>query len=359
MRFLYRRIYLVGLGLAVVGGCAGGNQRIELSGAAILAEPDPELNLSAYDAEELFHLAGEAERTNDPNLATAAYRRLLSDFPTSPLRWASLFNLGLLYEAAERYGDAAPLYEEIATADTPTGDTQKRTWTDAHFRLAVCFGKLNRWWNAVAVFDYLLAESWMDGDDRLESLVGRAIALHEAGDAESAEVAYATALRFFRDAQKEMPLYRTPVLAEAAFRMGDIAAERYHAVALDFPIDLLRERLTTKCEHLLTAQYRYLRALRYGDAHTVAAAGYRIGELYETLYDAVVGLRAPDDLTSEQAEVYHEEVRERVRVLVEKALMAYEKGLFAGQRAPSAAAWTAKLEEASARLRSLYLAEEK
>jgi hypothetical protein len=127
-------------------------------------------------------------------------------------------------------------------------------------------------------------------------------------------------------------------------------------VQLAFPQPVLRERLQEKCELLLSAQSRYLRAMFYGDAHTVAAAGLRIGELYEALYDHIVALEAPADLTAEQKAVYDEEVRARITVLLKKALMAYERSLVIGKRAPTAATWIVRLEAAIARLQNAYLA---
>ncbi|MEM6730483.1 MAG: hypothetical protein AAF658_02950, partial [Myxococcota bacterium] len=144
--------------------------------------------------------------------------------------------------------------------------------------------------------------------------------------------------------------------AEAAFRMGDISRERFASVVLAYPISTLTERLESKCQELLTAQNRYLQAIRYGDNHTVAAAGFRIGSLYEDLYQQMMNLEVPEDLDPEQAEVYLEEVHAKIGVLVEKAIKIYEKSLIAGRRIDTASDWVERTETALARLRAIYLA---
>ncbi len=334
-----------------------GEPTLALDGVVLHTEPDPLTNLEAYGPEELFHIAREMSGNDRVEDAVLVYERLLENFPASGFAEPAWFNLGLVYERLENFHEAANAYYAISSEPLPTGTQRRRTWLDAHYRLAVCFGKLDAWWRAVAVFDDLLALEWISPDDRLEALLGRGIALQGAGDPASAEVALATVLRHAREADRQGPLAERGMVAEAAFRMGEISADRYSAVVLEFPVTLLGERLEEKCHHLLAAQYRFLRAIRHGDAHTVAAAGFRIGQLYESLHDTIHTLEVPTELTTEQTEIYHEEVRRRIQILVVKALKIYEQALTVGRSAATAADWNQKLERAIERLKSIYLAE--
>lgn len=317
--------------------------------------PDPVTDLTVYDAEELFYLAGERERRGNVDGAIAVYERLLDQFEASELGSAARFNLGLLWEAKRDFGRAVGVYQALIQAGRGTTAAQERTWLDAHFRLAVSHGQLEAWWQTVAVFDRVLAFSFLEDSDRLEAMVGRGIAIQEAGELLGAESALYAALHFFRIAEQRGPTGGEGWAAEAAFRLGDIVGERYRAVTLQFPPARLQQALETKCQTLLVAQRHYLQAVRYGDAHTVAAAGYQIGNLYETLYDTIVALEAPGELTADEVETYRSEVHRRVRVLVEKALKTYERALLVGQHAKTADTWRAKLEAAIDRLRSLVL----
>jgi len=331
---------------------------LQMDGVVVRAEPDPLTQLSIYDAEQLFHIAREMTRNERPLDAIRVYEALLTDFGHSRLVQPALYNLGLLYEGTGDFKAAADSYFTVTSEPLPDDQEARRTWLDSHYRLAVCFGKLEAWWRAVAIFDALLKLEGLADEDRLEAYLGRAVSLQEAGEPDAAEVAFATVLRFAREAERRGPLADGGMIAEAAFRLGVIADERYQAVVLEFPVPLLRDRLEEKCGFLLQAQYRYMRAIRRGDAHTVAAAGYRIGHLYESLYDLITTLQPPAELTAEQDEVYREEVRQRVNILVEKALRIYEQALVVGATSATAEEWNARLRKAIERLRDLYLSQD-
>lgn len=364
-----RTLLWFGLGLGLANGCSARRAQpeaslpaseavgpVKLDGVVVRAEPDPLTHLSIYDAAELFHIAREMDRKGRKEDAITVYESLLEDFPDSGLTEPSWFNLGLLYEGLERFGDAADAYYTLASQPLPDGEERRRTWIDAHFRLAVAFGKLDEWWRAVAMFDRVLALDFIDDGDRIEAMLGRGIAIQEAGEPASAEIVFASILRFAREADRRGPFAERGMVAEAAYRMGEISADRYQAVILEFPVSLLKERLEEKCTELLSAQHRFLRAIRHGDAHTVAAAGYRIGHLYESLYETITALETPAELDADQTSVYQVEVRKRVNILVEKALRIYEKVLVVGRSASTAELWNGRLQRAIERLRDLYLA---
>ncbi len=345
---------------------AGQKQVLSLPGAVVHSAVDPLTQLQTYGDDELFHLAREMNRQGHAAKARQVYQRLLDSFPASTYEEPALFNLALLYEGEKDFASAANLYRRIvhrpdAQNATLQGD-ELRTWLDAHFRLGVCYGKQSQWWRTVAVFDRVLALSWLNDDDRLEAMTGRGIAIQEAGEPLAAEVAFAGVVRFYREADRRGQVADKSLVAEAHFRMGDIAQGRYDEIELRFPVELLKTRLEEKCHELLSAQHRYIRALHFGDAHTVAAAGFRIGAMYESLYNAIVKLETPNELSDEQASVYHEEVVKRVGVLLEKALRVYEKAMKIGRTAygPDEAAhgpWLKKLSQGIERLRSLVLAQ--
>lgn len=358
-----RGLLPVAIPFLAIAGClpqpppAAAPRRVQLEGAAIRAAADPLTGLSSYDPQLLFHLAGEARRQGRLEDAAVLYERLLQEFPSSTLVVRSRFHLGLVFEQQEHYERAAAAYSAIVSSALPGAEPERRTWIDAHFRLALCATELGELWRAVAVFDRLLALDGLADFDRLEALVGRGMALRHAGDLDAAEGAFARALRVYEDASSSHPFPDRGLASEAAFQAGEIAAERYAAVRLEFPVEVLRERLERKCELLLAAQRWYLRAVRYGDGKAATAAGYRIGSLYETLYEILVEPELPPELTPEEAEVYREEVRTRLSVLVKKAIVVYERSLLLGRSVAAAGEWLERLDAALARLRRIYLAE--
>ena len=117
----YLGFLMAGLVLAFGAGCAHtgatGQARsaetgpLELDGVVIRSGPDRDTGLEIYDAEQLFHLAGEAERKGDRERAKKLYAKLIEEFGQGRY-WANAhFNSGLLYEQDKRFDLAVPFYE--------------------------------------------------------------------------------------------------------------------------------------------------------------------------------------------------------------------------------------------------------
>lgn len=328
------------------------SQQIALGGSVIQHEPDYALNLAAYDDQDIFHAASEAERAGEPTEARALYERLLREMPTSPLADASRFNLGLSLEHEHQWAAAAEAYRPIVDKPVPAEADDRRTWIDAHFRRAACAAKIGEWGETRRLFEKVLVTRDLRLDDKIEAMLGRGIALEEVGEPFDAELAFSEVLHDTRDTQDGT---LRSFAAEAAFHSADIARKRFAAVRLEFPTEKLGKLLDTKCEELMVAQGRYIRAIRYGDAYTVAAAGNRIGSMYEDLYAELLGLEVPADLSPEQVEVYKDEVKHRVKVLAEKAIRIYERTALIGRRTDTASEWVKKSEAALAKLKAAYL----
>ncbi|MBC7794326.1 MAG: hypothetical protein H7Z43_11520 [Clostridia bacterium] len=364
----HRLLSLVGVTLAVWAfGCARSfseaatqaapPQQIILGGSVIQKQPDDALELTTYDDHDVFHAAAEAERLNEHTRARALYQRLLGEMPTSPLVAASHFNLGLSFEHEQDWPHAAQAYAPIVAQPMPVEADERQTWIDAHFRRAACLAKIGDWFETRRLFETVLKTRELTDEDKTEAMLGRAIALEELGEAFDAELAFSAVLQGSRETQDET---MRGFAAEAAFHSAEIARKRFDSVKLAFSTetpstDALSKLLDAKCEELVVAQGRYVRAIRYGDAYTVAAAGNRIGGMYEDLYAELVGLEVPSDLTPEQVDVYKEEVKNRVKVLAEKAIRIYEHTALIGRRTDSAGEWVKKSEAALAKLRAAYL----
>lgn len=334
-----------------------GVQKISMPGTVIRMTPDPIILEKVYDAPRLFHLAGEAERRKESALAIVLYKKLIQEFDNIDYQQVSLFNLGMLHEDKEKWAQAIGYYEQVIKLYDGMPIDEDQLYFDTFMRLGVCFAKLERWWDAVYAFENLVSLEWIDEQDRMEIQLGKGITFEGAGETTLAESAYSRVLSLYRQLQRGLGGDKT-MAAEAAFRLGEMTRKKYEAVELSYPIELLRERLETKCGFLLTAQNRYLRSIRFGDGHTMAAAGYRLGDLYENLYQTIVSFDPPEELNEDQIALYDEEVRRKVIVLLKKAIRIYEKSLKLGKRLQSGESWLIQLERALSRMKTLYLEEE-
>lgn len=312
-------------------------------------------NREGATAEVLFEEARNAAASSDTARAERVYRTLIEQHPAASLVPMARYNLGLLLEKRAAWSDAAQQYAAIVAYRPEEPGYGRQTWRDAHYRLGACAAKAADWATAAGALLAVLGESDLEDIERLEAMVGAAIALTESGSVDAARLLFEDAVRLVRSRQRDARFDDRGFGAEAAFRLGEIATADYTAVLLAMPESSLGPLLEDKCRRLLVAQQHYVEAMAMGDAHTTAAAGFRIGSLYEALYEALVALAPPEDLDAEHVSVYRDLVAERVGVLLRKARHVYERALTVGSRASTAAPWLERLRLALDRLEGLSL----
>ncbi len=125
----------------------------------------------------------------------------------------------------------------------------------------------------------------------------------------------------------------------------------------DKGVDELAKDLEYKAELLLSAQGHYLRAIRIGNGYWATAAGERIGALYENLYEQLVASPAPKELNAEEVEVYRQELRKKVRILIAKAINIYERTLETAERIGAANPFVQRTRESLRKMKELLIAD--
>jgi hypothetical protein len=113
--------------------------------------------------------------------------------------------------------------------------------------------------------------------------------------------------------------------------------------------------LEAKARLLLSAQEEYLRCIRRGDGEWATAAGFHIGEMYEELHDQLVSAPLPPGLSEGQRDLYREQLRDRVKNLVQKAIRVYEETLSVAERTGSRGEYVERTQAALQRMRRLLL----
>ena len=328
---------------------------LRMEGTVVRNEGDDLVEEPVYDPIQLFFLARDAGRKRDYERAIRLYTRLIEDFPESRYALDARFNTGLAMELLERHEQAAEHFSKIASEETLIENGKYRFWVDAVLRWSVNLTQLERWDDVLRVYQSLLDHPRVGRGDKFEASVGIGIVYHELERIDEAETTLVEALKLSRMYSRTGGFDNRGLISEAAFRLGLISEARYKEVELRLDSPTLRDDFELKCERLLETQKRYLDAVRHGEPYAMAMAGLRLGGLYENLYDRLVNLEVPEGLEMDEAEVYLEEIRLRVNVLVKKALRIYSKALKVGRRDPQAKEWIAKLETGIRRLESIYV----
>lgn len=328
-----------------------GDARQELQFDAMTITGDPELE--KLNDEELFAAGSAAFAAEDYRRAVRYFGRIADFHPASRHRRPALYNAGLAHERLKEWQEAYERFAELADAERGQGDA-----LDAAFRVAEVAYHLERYEHAAQVLTTIANRTDISINRRIEAQVQRGICELEGGHKEQAESTLRKALGTYHGLEdKDQVDDYFP--AQAQFFLGEIYRLNYESVELDPDrgTDQLAKDLEYKAELLLSAQGHYLRAIRMGNGHWATAAGAQIGGLYENLYDHMVSSKAPRELSPEEAEVYRQELRKKIRVLITKAITIYERTLETAERIGSQNPFVDRTRERLRKMKELLLAE--
>jgi tetratricopeptide (TPR) repeat protein len=297
--------------------------------------PEPEavevgredLELALKGDEELFAIGEAAFAAGEFARAANAFSRVADLFPGSRRHAAALYDAGLSRQRLGQWALALARFRRFqAEYEGPDA-------LEAAFREAECHYHLGDRAAARAVLDRLAARDGLAPALRVRALAQRGVVEYEAGDLDAAERSLRLAAQAHAEAEKAEPLDPYDA-AQAQFYLGEIQRTLFEAIALDPAAgeERLARALEDKSQLLLGAQGHYLRAIRLGHAGWAVAAGERIGALYDALHAQLVGAPDPPGLSAEERAAYRAELRRRTRVLVAKAVAAYEQTLAAARR---------------------------
>jgi hypothetical protein len=235
---------------------------------------------------------------------------------------------------------------------------------DARFKKGVCLAELGRYQQVAELFDVMVVEERLQAPDKIEALVDSGIGHFMLGDLVTAEYRMRDAVRVHRGAERLQRLESDYHIAQANFYLGEIYRTEFSRLKLALPPpgaeqkEQMAAQLEDKCQRLLSAQYAYIRAIKVGNPGWAMASGYKIGTLYEELYDDMVNLPVPEDLDAEQTKLYIVELKKRVHVLIKKAIQVWERSLDMAQRTGSDNEWVRRTETSLERMRALLQQDE-
>ena len=311
--------------IALLAGCAHQQpkvQKIEFEGAIITPN-------EVIDARTLFEQAGVD--LSEKNYADAArkYDLITSSFKDSPLVMPSFYNAGLAYESLDDYKTAADRYRAAADKAPDSQDG-----LDARYKLGACLAELGNWPASREVYARLLEHKDLPLGDRMEAATRKGYAEFKLGDLATAERTFNHAIDDFGAHETEERLDTNFFVGMAQYHLGLIAHERYKQAQVHLPEKRMAEELEAKAGLLLDAQARYVKAIRVKNPDWAAAAGFQIGALYRDFYDSMINAPLPDPVKAdaELREVYFEELKKKIRPLLEKALRTQENVVLMAER---------------------------
>lgn len=335
----------------VLAGCAHTNtkgQEVRFEGITITGD----LELEKLNDEELFAAGSSFYAAEDFKQAARYFGRLADFWPNSKHRRIALYNCGLADEKLELWEEAFQRFHELAD---PKGNGDA---LDAAFKSAEVLYHLERYDEAIELLSIIGSREDLGLNKRIEARVQAGICNLEAGRSEEAEKVLRKVVNDWQDlGDKDQIDDYFP--AQAQFFLGEIFRLHYEEVKLDpeKTAEQLGKDLEYKAEMLLSSQGHYLRAIRIGNGYWATASGAQIGGLYENLWDHMMNAPIPRDMTAEEGEIYRQELRKKIRVLISKAITIYERTLEAAERIGAANPFVERTKASLQRMKDLLLAE--
>ncbi len=297
-----------------------------------------DLELEKLNDEELFAQGSSAYAANDWKQASRYFDRLADFHLQSKHLRAAQYNAGLAHERLEEWEEARARFAELADAAKGQGDA-----LDATYRMAETLYHLSRFEEAAALLNTVAERLDLSWNKRIEAQVQKGVCELEGGKPEVAEATLRKAMAWYQtltdkdDVDDYFP-------GQAQFFLGEIYRLSYESTVLDPEkgTGALAQDLEYKAELLLSAQGHYLRAIRLGNGYWATASGQRVGGMYENFYEHLINTPAPKELNAEESEVYRQELRKKIRVLItRRSTSTSGRWRRRSGSAPRAASWSA------------------
>lgn len=329
-------LLIAGVSLTGCSASAPPPLRHELEETRVVAHTSgDEIVTESYDAGQLFERAYTASQRGDCEAATPLYGQIVDEFPSSRFAPLSLYNAALCLQRLGRYSESASRYEALIEAFPTSNDIKP-----AMFQLALVLHELERWDDLRGRAETLLERDDLRSHERLEAMTRRAQGLLGAGQVDAAERASRDALTYYRTRRGDEVIHDDYFAAAANFVMAE--SLRLRSEALSFPEAEVSEQhavLDQRSQLLLEAQRAYFDTMRFHDARWAAAAGYRIGSMYERFFQDITAAPVPPPgqpfegaaLESYRAS-YRQQLRDRVKPLMRHAINYWELTLMMAER---------------------------
>lgn len=305
----------------------------------------------AYDAAMLFERATRAVREQRCEEAIGLYERLVREFPDNLRVPTSQYNRGLCLQRMERLPDAADAMRAAASAPRDPELTR-----DAWFRVAVIGERAAQPAWVIEASDALLARADLPMGERIEALARRAAALLAQNERDGAERAAEQAIALAPTPESVATIGDDTYAAQARVVLGEVFRTRAGDVIYRVEDATAEEAITRRVQLVTHAHVLFNDAIRAGNPHWAAAAGFRIGEMYRDLYRAIVDAPTPAEWDARAREIYRRRTGDRLRPLLQGALRSWEATLTMARRnGISDNEWVRRANSALDDLRALIL----
>ncbi|MFT5355306.1 MAG: tetratricopeptide (TPR) repeat protein [Polyangiales bacterium] len=312
---------------------------------------------TAFDAESLFQEGVRLSRAGECQMGLQHYDRVAADFPSSRFAAPSHYNAALCLKDSEDLEGAVARFEVMIRNYPESEDVLHARFQTLEIQL-----QLEQFEAGQAMATEVLENEDLTPDQRVEAMARQAQFLLGAGENEAAGQKAREVLSYARLRPDDDEVVETYFLAAANYVYAETIRLRAAAIALpQGTVAVQRPVLEERARLLLSAQREYFDTIRHTHAEWAAAAGYQIGAMYDTFWDAIMAAPVPPaspPLTGDDQVFYENEYRNALaslaKPLIRHSIRYWELTLVMVERTGAESAWTerihADLERARERL---------
>ncbi|MGE0792476.1 MAG: tetratricopeptide repeat protein [Sandaracinaceae bacterium] len=321
---------------------------------------DGSVDFESYDAGQLFEAGTRLVQTGRCREGVERfYDRLVREFPTSRYAPVALYNSAICLQQGGELEASIPYFRQLLEL-APDG----RDGRHGALQLAQVYVELERWDDALELTERVLLREDLTSAERLEGLARRAQALLGVGRRDDAERQARNALSYYRLQQNGSNAIADPYFAAAVnFVLAESIRQRSEAIPIPAATATAQhEVLDQRAQLLLDAQREYFNTIRLTAPEWSAASGYRIGSMFEQLWQALMQAPIPPpsrELAESTMPIYREEYRaelaRHIRPLLRHAIHYWEMTLLLIEQTGLHNEWTQRTRQDLERMRGLVL----
>ena len=219
------------------------------------------------------------------------------------------------------------------------------------FLMGKAHEKAEKWKDAAQLYERY-AQTAKSAGSQIEALVRLAGIRARLGDEAGASAALDRALKVNEAHKGQLDASGKYFAAKGRYMQGERVLKAFDAVKIEGDVKQLKQRLKKKGELLKKAADTFLATAEMGVAEWTTASLYQIGFTYESFTKALLNSPPPASLNEADKELYKQSIEEFVIPIEERALEAYESGWKKAVELNIFNSWTAKMRAALGRLNS-------
>jgi TolA-binding protein len=274
---------------------------------------------SKLAADALFNAAGDFEKADKYARAADCYNQIINQYASSDKAKDALFNLGLCYEKLGKLDEMAETNERYSAMYPGEKDVETML-----LRSAAYYAKTNSFDKAINVYRNFVRR-FPNSPRAIECLFMIAKCQFDLGDKENAVLGFSQAeqqnIRFAQEGIETNNYYAS----EAAFMAGMIKRDKFLAIKLVLPDDVLKRLVKEKSDLLNEAAKAFQRVIQY-QSEKMFEAAYRVGQLYEDMAIAYKEQERPK-LDPIKTAVLEKEILNVSSQLMQKSFIPYTKAI--------------------------------